>query len=235
MLGLSKTPCYDEPILAGADFLLARSLAEAMQLSFVQISHQLAAASMNSDLSMLSSAQQLTHDNKRLIEQFIQTGQILSSQTALSLEPIMVGALVNDVSNSLKSSFSSQGISLKVHQRKTSRPLAMNRHLSAILVEHLLRVMSSGSTRVLLGIHQTKNGVQIGGFNSKVGKLSNILKIQEKLNCTQVVGKVGSENLSLYIAHNLATALGLRVRSSRHMGIHGLSITIPWSTQMALL
>lgn len=226
---------------------LLNTLAEQIKLPLLQIARQAELARLSGDpLDYLSSIELTADTALKLLDNYSLSLLLSRGQELPILEPVSIGAVLNDTAHKLQAIASQYQCGLELHMSGKYEPILANRAaLEAALTSLGYVFIEAQSARagkhqpiVKLAAHRGKQGIVAGMFAEGDGLSSDIYRRSRQLYGRvrqPLTGLTATSGAGVFIADSLLGAMSAHLRVAHHQKLAGLAATFKPSYQLELL
>ncbi len=219
------------------DARLWRALAEQVKLPLVPVARMAGKA----DAGLLPEIQNVADNALRFIDTYLLSIE-LQSQPYLELEPVSVGAILQDVANQMNSIATQNSCQIVIDIAGRYEPIMTDR--SALiaaygsLVQVYIQALHEEQGTVVLGVHRDNRGKLVAGVFSGIDITSDMYRRAQMLygRARQAVPAVdGSSGVGIFVADSILSRIASPLRVVRHGGMSGLGTSFVKSDQLSLV
>jgi len=228
---------------SGSQERLLRALAEQIKLPLIQIARQAELSQLTCSDKALKSIEYTADMAIRLIDSYLLSIH-LQTQASLELEPVSVGAILQDTAHRLDRLAKEYNCTLEVHLTGRYEPVMANRQsleaaytmLGYAFIESAPPVALKH--QVILGAHRSQKGVVAGIFGTQPGLSADAFRRGKAIfgSSRQGLPAVSSASgAGIFLAESLLKSMETPLRQSRHRKCGGLAATLLTSKQLQLI
>lgn len=227
---------------------LLAALSDDLTLPLVQLKTSLEAAGNLTQLHpKLTKSMSLSIETGLQLIEAYKLALRIQDESSMSLEPVAVGAVLNDVANDLSSYAQQYSTTLQVNIKGRLKPVLADRQNLATamscLAASLIRAQAAASSKkkhlLMFGAHKQDDGIIAAGVFSDIAGLSDLaLRNARALagRARQPIPALPAGTASgVLIADVLCGAMWQPLRAAAHKNLQGLATTVPASKQMQFI